>query len=148
MGQTITKILRLISWIRLQDDNRHPWKVTPSNILTLPNGDSVFHRNFRSSQSLLTTISLLPAFYKELLEFWAEISYSETENANIILSDTLWYNARIQIKTDAVFFNEFSSYCINKVSDLFDENSQLIMFQNLTNSGNIRHSSFQVDANR
>ena len=140
MGQTIIKILRLISWTRLQDDS--PWKVIPSNILTLPNGDSVFHRNFRLSQSLLTTISLLPAFYKELLGFWAEISYSETENANIILSESLWYNAHIQINNDAVFFNEFSSYCINKVSDLFDENSQLIMFQNLTNSGNISHSFF------
>ena len=60
------KALKL-TWVRrLQDDNRHPWKVIPSNILTLPNGDSVFHKNFRLSQSLLTTISLLPAFYKEL----------------------------------------------------------------------------------
>ena len=83
------KALKL-TWVRrLQDDNRHPWKVIPSDTLTLPNGDSVFHRNFRLSQSLLTTISLLPAFYKELLEFWAEISYSETENANIILSESL-----------------------------------------------------------
>ena len=61
----------------------------------LPNGDSVFHRNFRLNQSLLTTISLLPVFYRELLEFWAEFSYSETENANIILSESLWYNAHI-----------------------------------------------------
>ena len=91
-----------LTWdARLQDDNRHPWKFIPSKILTLPNGDSVFHRNFRLSQFLLTTISLLPAFYKELLEFWEEISYSET---------------------DAVLCDEFSSICINKVSDLFDEN--------------------------
>ena len=129
------KALKLTWLRRLQDDSRHPWKVIPSNISTLPNGDSVFHRNFRLSQSLLTTISLLPAFYKELLEFWAEISYSETENANIILSESLWYNAHIQINDDAVFFTEFASICIDKLSDLFDENGQLIMFQNLTNSG-------------
>ena len=129
------KALKL-TWVRkLQGDNCHPWKVIPSKILTLPNGDSVFHRNFRISQSLLTTILLLPVFYRELLELWEEFSYSETENANIILSESLWYNAHIQINNDAVFFNEFASICVNKVSDLFDENGQLIMFQNLTNSG-------------
>ena len=129
------KALKL-TWVRrLQDDNRHPWKVIPSKILTLPNGDSVFHRNFRLSQSLLTTISLLAVFYRELLEFWAEFSYSETENANIILSESIWYNAHIQVNNDAVFFNEFSSICLNKVSDFFDDNGQLIMFQNLTSSG-------------
>ena len=66
-----------------------------------------------------------------MLEFWAEISYSGTENANIILSESLLYNAHIQINNDAVFFNElhqFASICINKVSDFFDENGQLIMF--------------------
>ena len=129
------KALKLIWVRRLQDDNRHPWKVILSNILTLPDGDSVFHRNSRLSQSLLTTIALLPAFYKELLDFWAEISYSETENANKILSEFLWYNAHILINNDAVFFNGFASICINKVSDLSDENGQLLMFQNLTNSG-------------
>ena len=99
----------------------------------------VFHRNFGLSQYLITTISLsislLLAFYKEPLEFWAEISHSETENANIILSESLWHNAHIKINNDAVFFYEFGSIYINKVSDLFDENGQLIIFQNLTNSG-------------
>ena len=95
---------------------------------------SVFHRNFRLSQSLLPKILLLPAFYKKLLEFWAEISYSVTENTNIMLSESLWYNARIQINNDAVFLNEFASICINKVNNLFDENGQFIMFQNLTSS--------------
>ena len=79
---------------------------------------SVFHRNFRLSLSLLPKILLLPAFYKKLLEFWAEISYSVTENTNIILSESLWYNACIQINNDAVFFNEFASICINKVNNL------------------------------
>ena len=64
------------------------------------------------------------------MEFW----YSETENANIILSESLWYNAHIQVNNDAVFFDEFALICVNKVSDLFDEKGQLIMFQNFQNS--------------
>ena len=112
-----------LAWVcRLQDDNHHPWKAIPSKIFTLPNGDLVFQRNFRLSQSLLTTISLLPAFYRELLEFWVEISYSETENSNITFSESLWYNAHFQINNDALFFDEFASICVNKVSDLFEEN--------------------------
>ena len=47
------KALKL-TWIRrLCEDNHHPWKIIPTKYLTLPNGDSYFHRNFKSSHLLI-----------------------------------------------------------------------------------------------
>ena len=74
---TKLKALKL-TWVRrLNDDNYHPWKVLPREYLTLPNGDSVFHRNFESNTFLLRKLNSLPTFYKDLLRYWSEVSHCD-----------------------------------------------------------------------
>ena len=58
-----------LTWVkRLSDTNNHPWKIIPSNCFILPNGESIFHRNFRSNVSFNLKVSKLPPFYKEIVE--------------------------------------------------------------------------------
>ena len=78
---TKLKALKL-TWVRrLGDDNYHPLKVIPRNYFTLPNGDSVFHRNFESNPSLLRKLNSRPTFYKDLLSYWSKVSHCEVNCA-------------------------------------------------------------------
>ena len=128
---TKLKALKL-TWVRrLHDDNYHPWKVLPREYLTLPNGDSVFHRNFESNTFLLRKLNSLPTFYKDLLRYWSEVSHCDINCAELILSESLWYNTFIKIDANTVYFEEFSLVGINKVKDLFEKNGKLKEFDKL-----------------
>ena len=60
--QSKLKAMKL-TWVkRLSDNNDHPWKIIPSNCFTLPNDESIFHRNFRSNVSFDLEMSKLPLF--------------------------------------------------------------------------------------
>ena len=56
------KALKITQIRRLCDDNHHPWKIISTKYLTLPNGDSLFHRNFKSNHSHLRILKQLPVF--------------------------------------------------------------------------------------
>ena len=128
---TKLKALKL-TWVRrLSDDNYHPWKVLPGEYLTLPNGDSVFHRNFESNPFLLRKLNSLPTFYKDLLRYWSEVSHCDINCAELILSESLWYNTFIKIDANTVYFEEFSLVGINKVKDLFEKDGKLKEFDKL-----------------
>ena len=128
---TKLKALKL-TWVRrLSDDNYHPWKVLPREYLTLPNGDSVFHRNFESNPFLLRKLNSLPTFYKDLLRYWSEVSHCDINCAELILSESLWYNTFIKIHANTVYFEEFSLVGINKVKDLFEKDGKLKEFDKL-----------------
>ena len=105
---TNLKALKL-TWVRrLSDDNYHPWKVLPTEYLTLPNADSVFHRNFESNPFLLRKLNSLPTFCKDLLRYWSEVSHCDINCAELILSESFWYNTFIKIDANTVYFEEFS----------------------------------------
>ena len=128
---TKLKALKL-TWVRrLGDDNYHPWKVLPRNYFTLPNGDSVFHRNFEMNPSLLRKLNSLPKFYKDLLSYWSEVSHCEVNCAKLISSESLWYNTFIKIEANTVYFEEVSLVGINKVTDLFEKEGKLMEFDKL-----------------
>ena len=121
-----------LTWVRrLSDDNYHPWKVLPREYLTLPNGDSVFHRNFESNPLLLRKLNSLPTFYKDLLRYWSEVSHCDINCAELILPESLWYNTFIKIHANTVYFEEFSLVGINKVKDLFEKDGKLKEFDKL-----------------
>ena len=96
---TKLKALKLTQVRRLGDDNYHPWKVLPRNYFTLPNDDSVFHRDFGSNPSLLRKLNSLPMFYKDLLSYWSEVSHCKVNCAELILSESLWYSKNSYIRT-------------------------------------------------
>ena len=99
--------------------------------LTLRNGDSVFHRNFESNPFLLRKLNSLSTFYKDLLTYWSEVSHCDINCAELILSESLRYNAFIKIDANTVYFEEFSLVGINKVKDLFERDGKLKEFDKL-----------------
>ena len=105
---TKLKAMQLIWVRRLGDDNYQPWKLVPRNYFTLPNGDSVFHRNFESNLSLLRKLKSLPTFYKDILSYWSEVSHCDVNCAELKLSELLWYNTFIKIDANTVYFEKFS----------------------------------------
>ena len=91
------KALKL-TWVRrLRDGNHHPWKIIPSRYLSLPNGESIFIRNFKCNSDLIKKLDSLPSFYKELTSYWSEASYSSMNHVKILLTESLWYNTDVKI---------------------------------------------------
>ena len=122
-----------LTWVkRLSDNNDHPWKIIPSSCFILPNGESVFHRNFRSSVSFNLEISNLPLFYKEIVEFWSEFSFQKIDTNSTSHSESLWYDSHIRINNDTLFIREFHLAGINKVGDLYESDGKLKSFDQLS----------------
>ena len=119
--ETKLKTLKL-TWVRrLGDDNHHPWKIIPLNYLTLPNRDLILHRNFACNPHITAKLNFLPAFYKDLLNHWWEISHCEVAYIQVILSESLWYNSFAQINQNDIFFRELCLAGIKRVADLLEK---------------------------
>ena len=128
---TKLKALKL-TWVRrLRDDNHHPWKIIPSTHLSLLNGESIFIRNFKCNSDLIKKLDSLPSFYKELVSYWSEASYSTMNNVEILLTESLWYNTNLKINNSTVLYKEFALAGINQVCHLFDKFGKLIKFNDL-----------------
>ena len=97
--------------------------------LTLPNGDSLFHRNFKSNHSHLLILEQLPIFYHDLIKYWQKISYFDPHSIDLILSESLRYNRFMSIGRNTIFLKDFSTIGINKVGDLYDTDLKLIQFE-------------------
>ena len=133
------KALKL-TWIRrLCDDHHHPWKIIPTNYLTLPNGCSLFHRNFKSNHSQLLILKQLPLFYHDLIKYWQDISYFDSHSIDVILSESLWYDRFMSIDGSTIFLKDFSTIAINKVGDLYDTDLKLIDVEKFVQLGLSSH---------
>ena len=80
---------------------------------------------------MLRKLNSLPTFYKDLLRYWSEVSHCDINCAELILSESLWYNTFIKIDANTVYFEEFSLVGINKVKDLFEKDGKLKEFDKL-----------------
>ena len=117
---------------RLSDNYNHPWKIIPSNCFILPNGESIFHRNFRSNVSFNLEVSKLPPFYKEIVELWSEFCFQKIDTNSTSYSESLWYNSHIRINNETLFIRKFHLAGINKVGDLYESDGKLKSFDQLS----------------
>ena len=102
-----------------------------STHLSLLNGESIFIRNFKCNSDLIKKLYSLPSFYKELVSYWSEASYSTMNNVEILLTESLWYNTNVKINNSTVLYKEFALAGINQVCHLFDKFGKLIKFNDL-----------------
>ena len=116
----------------MSDNNNHPWKIIPSNCFILPNGESIFHRNFPSNVSFNLEVSKLPPFYKEIEELWSEFCFQKIDTNSTSYSESLWYNSHIRINNETLFIREFHLAGINKVGDLYESDGKLKSFDQLS----------------
>ena len=139
---TKLKALKL-TWVRrLRDDNHHHWKIIPSKYLSLPNGESIFIRNFKCNSDLIKKLDSLPSFYKELTSYWSEASYSTMNHVDILLTECLLYNTNVKINNSTVLYKEFTLAGINQVCHLFDKFGKLIKFNDSVDKTNLSSSLF------
>ena len=139
---TKLKALKL-TWVRRpRDDNHHPWKIIPCRHLSLPNGESIFVRNFKCNSDLIKKLDSLPSFYKELASYWSEASYSAMNHVEILLTESLWYNTNVKINNSTVLYKEFALAGVNQVCHLFDKFGKLIKFNDLVDKTGLSPSLF------
>ena len=105
-----------LSWVRrLYDENDHQWKKIPKILLTQRFGDyNIFYPHFKTHLNL----SLIPKFYKNIMEKWSTCSSIPIDNRNI-LEQNLWHNQLIIISNKTIFHKEFHSKGIMSVHQLF-----------------------------
>ena len=111
-----------LSWIkRLYDDSMHSWKNIPLHYLNM-HGTDIFYPNLE-----ITPNNNMPAFYKNIIQFWMEIAKCNPVTINSIITQKLCFNHFIKVG-DIPLVKTFEN--INLVNDLIDEHG-LMSWQNL-----------------
>ena len=125
-----SKIVALqLTWIRrLHDENFHPWKLIPLNVLKPLGGSTVFHQNLDLTPELPNAV---PSFYRNLLSYWCENFSHYPDSKREISSEYIWYNKYIRIAGKPVFFRALEERGIKHLSDLFFENGSHIPWSTL-----------------
>ena len=91
--------------IGLYNNSFHEWKLIPLCVI-----EKSFGRSFKFHSYLLfksNETKFFPSFYREIILYWKKHLVMMTEIPSCILSQYLWYNANIQIKT-FIHFSWFS----------------------------------------
>ena len=133
---TITLSLKALelTWVRkLRDDNHHPWKIIPSIYLSLPNGESIFIRNFECNSDLIKNVDSLPYFYKELTSYWSEASYSTMTHVEILNNSDLIKN----FDSLPYFYKELTSYW-SETSYSTMNHVEILLFESLWYNTNLK----------
>lgn len=113
----------------------HVWKNTCNWFMD--NADISLTVLLQSNFKLSTQAeSALPEFYVKMLRFWADMGNTKGGKKNF-----LWYNKDIVIGNKSVYYESFNKFGICTKMDLYDENGQLIPFQQWIQKG-LKHRDF------
>ena len=112
-----------LNWLnRLFDDNYHPWKQIPLyHFKRISENFYLFHPNLSVPKSMLNSI---PMFYRNIVNFWQDISFSPPSNATMVFSESLCFNSFIKIDNLPI------------TPSFFDTVDQIYLAQLFTNNGN------------
>ena len=112
-----------LNWLnRLFDDNYHPWKQIPLyHFKRISENFYLFHPNLSVPKSMLNSI---PMFYRNIVNFWQDISFSPPTNATMVFSESLCFNSFIKIDNLPI------------TPSFFDTVDQIYLAQLFTNNGN------------
>ena len=114
-----------LNWLnRLFDDNFHPWKQIPLFYFKRVSKDfHLFHPNLIVPNGLLINI---PLFYRNLINFWQDISISPPSNVSMILSESLCFNCFIMIDNRPITPSFFGAVDQIYLAQLFNDIGDVI----------------------
>ena len=114
-----------LNWLnRLYDNSFHPWKQIPLYYLKkVSKNFNLFHPNLLIPKSMLSNI---PMFYRNIIDFWQDISYFPPTTVSMILSESLCFNSSIKIDNLPILPTFFDTIDQVYVSQLFTDNGLLI----------------------
>lgn len=117
-----------LCWLkRLFDNSFHPWKQIP-----------LFYINSMSSNSLMFLPNLdtsclhydkMPLFYQNIIKYWVEISLSTPKTPEMILSESLLYNAHLKIGNKPISRNFLGNVQNVFLFDIFDTGDNFISWE-------------------
>ena len=116
-----------VIWVKRILDNRKYINLV-TVVLNLPI-DFDKYCSFKNDVAFLP--SNIPPFYKQLLKCWYEIYSSEPVSDQEIRSEYLWYNKRILINQQPVFYSSAYKKGVQCVNDLLDSNSNFFNLMSL-----------------
>ena len=114
-----------LNWLsRLFDDNFHPWKQIPLYYFNrVSKNFHLFNPNLMVPSRLLSTI---PLFYRNIINFWQDISVSTPSSVSMIFSESLCFNRCIMIDNATILPSFTGTGDHIYLSHLFNHNGDLI----------------------
>ena len=113
-----------LSWLkRLYDKNFHPWKIIPKHIFSTISKTNIFYPNLSFNDKCFQNI--LPVFYKNIINYWCEISASPPITASSILSEKVFNNNFLKIGRKVIECNFLNDNDMLVVADLFNEEGNI-----------------------
>ncbi len=113
-----------VKWIhKYMSNDYHMWKTTFEWLLKDKNIDvtMLLKSNFKVCKQMRLD---LPLFYGEVLDIWSKVGNIKCGKDNII-----WYNWKIKIDGESVYYKELDTVGIRYVQDLYNVNGSPIPFQ-------------------
>lgn len=107
------------SWIkRLFDNSTHSWKIIPKHLISVYLGKNfTFHSNLSINESKLKKF---PTYYRDLFSKWQKHYSCQPTLPSLVASESLWYNEKIKVDNNSIYYDSFSENGINYVGQLFD----------------------------
>ena len=105
-----------MTWIRrLVDNDFHAWKIIYRKYLVYANNEILCQGNLAFDQTVLNQINGIPVFYVDLFKCWSGLTNSLSEEVNMILTESVWFNRLILIDNRSVFNSSFSPLFVTSI---------------------------------
>ena len=140
--ESFSKALKT-TWVkkRLDQNNHGKWKIFFEVELQNLCGTSFFYCNLER-KDLQGYVQSEDAFLLEVVQIWAEINFeNKIGSYNQFLSTNLWHNPLIRVEGRPIFFKEWSTKGIHKVSHLMKDSNSFLSyaeFKECHNQGRIQ----------
>ncbi len=96
----------------------------------LPPGDTaIFYGNISCKDILKQKLTRKDTFWGEVLLAWAELNYCENVQVSRADNQSIWYNSHIKVQNKVVFYKSWYNAGIKIISDLKDENGNLLSLE-------------------
>ena len=67
-----------------------------------------------------------PSFWRDVLEAWADVNYSEPSTVKQILKQCIWYNSKIKIGGNVIIWKNVYDAGLRKIEQFYDRNGNII----------------------
>ena len=138
----LDKALKL-NWVkRLIFNSDAPWQYIPKLLLACVGGTELFKCNY--DYNLLDLDNDLPAFNRQIVCYWQNITTTTPKNKNEVLSQTIWNNRFITVNGKMVHFLHWYRAGVNQISDLFYScEGRFLPFNSFCNKFNLKCNFLQ-----
>ena len=116
-----------MTWIKtlLDPEKFAAWKTLALNNFEIFGGNKIwyFHK-----EGLLKLSNKMNSFWKCVLKSWSQLDSKTLSTTEDILSEPLYYNNKIKINNQKIFYKELCKKEIFFINDLIDDNGSILPF--------------------